>query len=306
MVSIGGEPRLFTQGKSTGEFALLYDYFWGVGLKTPWSVVSYVCNGLETAETNGCFAANAPPAHFKRPAKSTTAAGRFIFSRNPIEQGRLRLFFFQSLSKERDGVWEQERRRKTCFLSVCLLYRGHKSTAFRVCYGWGFQTAANPSLFAVFGLPKVRFLSPKRRFEQNAVVGSTLISLPFFARPPDHGIVSFWAKKRRQAFPPDDYGIISTPQGTPEVVLSRGTGRSSSPDGLRQGVDVPDASLVHKPLPGVPPCHGQKEDLASSREAKLHSQRASPPVSSLASWPMAYSGISMSSYWAGEFSFWLS
>jgi len=61
MVSIGGEPRLFTQGKSTGEFALLYDYFWGVGLKTPWSVVPYICNGLETAETNGWFTANAPP-----------------------------------------------------------------------------------------------------------------------------------------------------------------------------------------------------------------------------------------------------
>ena len=26
MVSIGGGPHLFTQGKSTGEFALLYDY----------------------------------------------------------------------------------------------------------------------------------------------------------------------------------------------------------------------------------------------------------------------------------------
>ena len=32
-----------------------------VGLKTPWSVVSYICNRLETAETNGCFAVNAPP-----------------------------------------------------------------------------------------------------------------------------------------------------------------------------------------------------------------------------------------------------
>ena len=76
MVSIGGEPRLFTQGKSTGESALLYDYFWGVGLKTPWSVVSYICNGLETAETNGCFAVNAPP--FQNPA-TVTSCGIFYF-----------------------------------------------------------------------------------------------------------------------------------------------------------------------------------------------------------------------------------
>jgi hypothetical protein len=42
-------------------------------------------------------------------------------------------------------------------------------------------------------------LSPKRRFEQNAVVGSTSTSSPFNSRSPDHGIVSFWAKKRRRA-----------------------------------------------------------------------------------------------------------
>ena len=40
MVSIGGEPRLFTQRKSTGEFALRYDCFFVAGLKTPWSVES--------------------------------------------------------------------------------------------------------------------------------------------------------------------------------------------------------------------------------------------------------------------------
>lgn len=40
--------------------------------------------------------------------------------------------------------------------------------------------------------------------------------------------------------------------------------------------------------------------------AKLPSQCASPPASSLVSWPMAYSGISTSSYCAGEFAFWLS
>lgn len=61
MVSIGGDPSLFTQGKSTGESALLYDYFWGVGLKTPWSVVSYVFSDLETGETGSWFTANAPP-----------------------------------------------------------------------------------------------------------------------------------------------------------------------------------------------------------------------------------------------------
>jgi hypothetical protein len=54
---------------------------------------------------------------------------------------------------------------------------------------------ANQSLFAVFGLSEARFLSPKCRFEQNAVVGSSPTSLPFFSRTPDHGIVSFWAKK---------------------------------------------------------------------------------------------------------------
>ena len=95
------------------------------------------------------------PTRFKRPAKSMTVAGCFIFSRNTLEQGRLRLFSFQSLLRERDGVWKPERRRKTCFLPVCLYCRGHKSTAFRVWYGWGFKTVANS--LNIFTLESHRF-----------------------------------------------------------------------------------------------------------------------------------------------------
>ena len=75
MVSIGGGPHLFTQGKSTGEFALLYDYFGTVVLTTPWSVVSYICNELETVETNSCFAAKYSTGFSYQPGKSMRFAG---------------------------------------------------------------------------------------------------------------------------------------------------------------------------------------------------------------------------------------
>jgi len=67
---------------------------------------------------------------------------------------------------------------------------------------------ANPSLFAVSGLPAAPILSLNRRFEQNAVVGSTSTSSPFNSRTPDHGIVSVLAKKDRRASPPDGYGGV--------------------------------------------------------------------------------------------------
>lgn len=59
-----------------------------------------------------------------------------------------------------------------------------------------FKTAHNPSLLRFPGLSGGANLSPNRRFEQNAVVGSTSISSPFNSRTPDHGIVSVSAKKR--------------------------------------------------------------------------------------------------------------
>ena len=77
-------------------------------------------------------AQSAPPPLFRRPAKSTGSAGRFVLRRKSLKRRDLRLFSFLSLLPERDAGFARFPAPETSFIAVCLYCRGHKSTAFRV------------------------------------------------------------------------------------------------------------------------------------------------------------------------------
>jgi hypothetical protein len=59
----------------------------------------------------------------------------------------------------------------------------------------GISNGGEPVSFCRLGLSGVLILFPKRRFEQNIVVGSTSTSLPFFARFPPTTESSLLRKK---------------------------------------------------------------------------------------------------------------